>query len=56
MTYRHDVLVCDVLEALKVQESLAPFRTRDAQDIAVFANDLARNAYEVVLTHEGTIV
>ena len=52
MTYRQDVVVCDVHEAVKAQESLAPFHTCDA----IFANGLVRNAYEAVLTHEGTIV
>ena len=32
MMQRQDVVVCDVRAAIKVQESLAPFHTRDAQD------------------------
>ena len=48
-------MVCDIRAAVKVQESLAEFHTHDAQD-SVFTNGLARNAYEAILTHEGTIV
>ena len=32
MMQRQDVEVCDIREAIKVQESLASFCTRDAQD------------------------
>ena len=35
MTYRQDVVVCDVQAAVKVQESLAPFHTCNIQDSCI---------------------
>ena len=48
-------MVCDVHEAVKVQESLAPFHTCDAQDSRI-REWPSKKRLRSPLTHEGTIV